>query len=257
MNIASYHLDYLRFAIHNDNDFNYVSRRLDYLAVGNMWFHGARFVDITGSQLELMRMVESVFDAASELSVLYDCTRIDVAIDVEGNVLADIAHPGTVIMNDGRVETVYSIRLNSRGDVPVFARAYDARVAGHYKRDVTRFEVEYKGSAARRLLAAGVWRFNPFETAIYNLAAIYGYRIEVQGLDSVEFNPPSRKISHCRERWYGRIGKRIVREIENMGAGAWYEWVLECIRQEEAEKEKERLLGKKREVSDVGCDYSE
>jgi hypothetical protein len=251
MNIVSYHLDYLRFLIHNDNDFQFVSNRLEYLAVNNMWFHGSRYVDITGSQLELMRMVESVFDVSVELSTLYDCARIDVAIDVLGDVLGDISQPGTVIMNNGRVETVYSMRLNSRGDVPVFARAYDARAAGHYDYPVTRFEVEYKNAASRRLLSSGVWRYNPFEVAMYNIAAIYGYSIEIPGLAGVEFNPPARKIQHSRERWLGRIGKKIIEEIETMGAGAWYEWVLECVKQNEREKQSKRNLGKEREDTGV------
>lgn len=238
-NVVAYGIDYLRFAIKSDQDLRFIQQRLEYIDIYERWFHGHRYVDITGKQLELIRMVENVDTVILELAYLYKVSRIDVFCDVEGYLLLGIRRNGTVISNNNRIETVYSHHLGKRGDYDVFARVYDAAASGHYESAVTRFECEFKREHARALLSVDGWTVNPVGDMLHCIRLLFGTRIEIPGILAIEFNAPKRRLEHSRERFYAKYGKSIIQDIQDMGVGSLYNFIRECV------------ANKKGEVSDV------
>jgi hypothetical protein len=166
---------------------------------------------------------------ALELSELYPCARVDVFIDVEGDLLPSIQPMGTVISNGGKVETIYSTHLKKRGDAPVFGRAYDAQRAGHYDTQVTRFEIEYKKQYAQQLLSCGRWFRNPIGVALNHIKALFGVSLWMERIEPIEFKANTKRLEHSRERFYSRYGKNILLDLEMMGREKLYEFIMECI----------------------------
>jgi hypothetical protein len=202
---------------------------LHYVDVRTPWFHGNRYLDITGEQLALVRTVESVPDMAVELGKIFPCARIDVFVDVLGNLLPQVKSSGTKIYNSDRLETVYSAHLRQRGDKPVFARAYDAKAAGHYIMPTTRFEVEYKKEYAAQLLTLAGWRYNPIAVALNHIAALLGVKIWVDDVMPIEWEAIGERLSHSRERFYARYGKGIIDDISTMGVQGLHRFIMECL----------------------------
>ncbi len=235
--VIAYGLDYVRYCVFSDADIAYVARLLPFLEMNVRNFHGSRFIDVTGKQIEIMRLFIDVDSMVKTIAMLLPVNRIDVFVDVRGHHLQDISQPGTVIMNNKRVETVYSSHLSDRGNVTVFARAYDARAAGHYDVVVTRFECEFKREMARALLGTEGWKVHPVGLALRNIAIIFNIKICIDGILHVDFNAPRRRYEHNRERFYARYGKSIVRDIETMGAGHLYEYILACLKEKSDAKE--------------------
>jgi len=229
-NVVSYGLDYLRFKVGNQQNADFVQSMYNYVDIPMRWFHGTLCADFTGDVLEVIRMIEGLHDLPISLSWLYTCSRIDVFIDVMGNIIDEARHPGTCIMNDGVIETVYSQKLTSRGNVPTFARMYDAQSAGHYGLPVTRFECEYKLQKAGALLHNGEWLRNPIEVALYDIEAIYGISIHIDGLTGVEFYAKKTPIQENRERFYARYGRGIMRDIEKYGVQGLYSIIMSTMR---------------------------
>lgn len=229
--VIAYGLDYLRFKIFSDNDLVHIGSRLHYVDISQQFYHGERFVDLPGAQLELIRVVERPDCVAQELSLLYPCSRVDVFVDVSGDLLPSLPNLGTTISNGGKVETVYSAHLAKRGDKPVFGRAYDARAAGHYDRPVTRFEIEYKKQYASKLLVAGLWAKNPVGVALGHIKALFGVALWVENVDAVEFRAITKPLSHSRERFYARYGKGILNDVENHGLQGLHRFIMECVSQ--------------------------
>lgn len=231
--VLAYGLDYLRFKVFSERDVISIASRLHYVDINTPWYHGTRFVDITGSQLALIRIVEYPPDVAVELARLYPVHRIDVFIDVSGDYLGDIPTLGTKIYNRNKLETVYSMNLSKRGDAPVFGRAYDARAAGHYDVQATRFEVEYKKQYALRMLTCAGWTSNPIGVALHSIKTMFGVGIDIEDVEPIEFSAPTEKLEHSRERFYSRYGKGIVNDIESMGVERFYRFIMECIQERE------------------------
>lgn len=228
-NVVSHGLDYLRFKVWSDRDILCIAQRVEYVDINTPWFHGERFVDITGEQLSVIRTVENVPSLAAEIAKLYPVNRVDVFVDVLGNLLDKCQKTGTVISNQGRIETIYSAHLAKRGDKPVFARAYDAKTAGHYPMPVTRFEVEYKRHYAAQLLGVQGWVHNPIAVALNHIRLLLGVSIWVDDVDPIEYEAKATRLEHDRERFYARYGKNIARDISEMGVESFYKFVMECI----------------------------
>lgn len=229
LNVVAYGIDYLRFGIKSDLDLRFIQQRLEYVDVYERWFHGHRYVDLTGQQLGLIRMVEDLDKVILELAYLYRVSRIDVFCDVEGYLLLSVKRSGTVISNNGRVETVYSHHLGKRGDYDVFARVYDAEASGHYESAVTRFECEFKRHHARTLLSVNGWTVNPIGNMLHCIRLLFGTRIEIPGIAAIEYNAPKVRLEHSRERFYKRFGQSIMRDIETMGVGSLHSFIRECL----------------------------
>lgn len=237
MEVVSYGIDYVRFRVETEQDIMFVETRLSYASLKVCRHHGHRFVDVTGGALELIRMIESVNDVILEIASLLQVYRLDVYIDVVGVALEKIPQPGTVIINGGNVETVYSVNLTSRGDVPVFGRAYDAMAAGHYTEQVTRFEIELKRQAAKGIIdCKHGWRVNPVEVALYWIREFYGIEIPIEGLIECEYSGKTKKLEHDRSRFYRRYGNSILRDLETMGVRTFHKFIVECLRESEREK---------------------
>ncbi|MEE8599282.1 MAG: hypothetical protein V3S69_07250, partial [Dehalococcoidales bacterium] len=195
MTVIAHGLDYARFKLFGVLDENFVRQRFAYIDVYIRMFHGSRFLDLTGKQLELIRMFEDVDVAVREMAHIYPVNRIDVFVDVEGAHLGDVEQRGTVISNAGTIETIYSHHLKTRGDRPSFGRAYDARAAGHYLVDVTRYEVEYKREHARALLGSDGWKVDPLGVTVRCIKAMFGVDVGIEGVKGVDLNAPQRRMS--------------------------------------------------------------
>ncbi len=238
--VIAYGLDYVRYKIFGGADFQHIGSRLSYLELTERYFHGSRFVDLTGKQLEIIRMFEDVNDVVTSLASLFPVTRIDVFIDVQGNVLGDVATEGTLIYNDNRLETVYSQNLKFRGNLGVFCRAYNAQVAGHYDIPATRFECEYKRNQAKAMLNSDGWAVDPISVAQYSIASNFGVNICIPGITGVDFNAPTKRYEHSRTRFYKRYGKNILLDIEKMGVQGLYTFVCECLEEKDESNIKAR-----------------
>jgi hypothetical protein len=174
-------------------------------------------------------MFDDINSVALELAYLYPVSRVDVFVDVAGNVLDQVQQNGTVIVNDGRVETIYSHHLKKRGDRPVFCRAYDAKSAGHYETEVTRFECEFKRENARALLNVKGWSVNPIGAMLHSIKLLLGVNIWIDDIEAIDVDAPRRKFEHNRERFYTRYGKGIDNDIEQMGMQSFRQFVRECV----------------------------
>lgn len=230
-NIVSYGIDYVRFKCETEDDFLYIANSLEYVPVMRTSFHGGMFADITGKMLETIRTVESVPNMIADMCQLFKLSRLDVYVDVVGDLLPGCKTPGTEIRNDGRTETIYSHKLTSRGNVPVFARAYDAMEAKHYTFPVTRFEIEFKNPLAVTLCSPDCgWTVNPIDVALWHIEEIYGAKIEIQGRRAIEFNPPKRRLEPSRERFYTKYGKGILHDIETWGLDQFLQFLFTVVR---------------------------
>lgn len=227
--VVAHGLDYLRYKIFSDVDLEYIQRELDYLDVVEKKWHGSRFVDITGKQIEVIRLLGDINEISVALAVMYPLSRIDVFVDITGNVLDKVKSLGTVISNGGRVETIYSDLLTLRGDKAVFARAYDAKAAGHYESETTRFECEFKREHARAMLGSDGWTVNPVGVALRAFKVLFGIDIWVDDIQPIDFDAPRRQYEHDRERFYMRYGKGIQNDIEKMGLQGFALYVRECV----------------------------
>lgn len=227
--VIAYGLDYVRYKIFSDKDFNHIGAQLPYLELTERFFHGYRFIDLTGKQLEIIRRFEDIDNVVTLLALTFPVTRIDVFVDVVGYVLSDVTTNGTLIFNYSRLETMYSDNLRNRGNLGVFCRAYDAQAAGHYDILATRFECEYKREHAKVILGTNGWNIDPVEAMLYSIKTSLGVDIRIPGKVGVDFNAPTRRYEHSRERFYRRYGKNILLDIERMGAQGLYGYVMECV----------------------------
>lgn len=231
LDIVSYGLDYVRFKCETEQDYLYVANSLDYINVIRTSYHGGTFVDITGSMLATIRTVESVPEMVAFMGKLLKLSRLDVYIDVVGDVLCDCHVPGTEIRNGGKTETIYSHHLGSRGNVPVFARAYDAMSAGHYDFPSTRFEIEFKNPLVVSMVHhTDGWIINPIDVALWHINDIFGVRLSVQGHSAIEFNPEKKRIVPDRERFYTKYGKGILHDIETWGITQFLQFLYTVVR---------------------------
>lgn len=228
--VISYGLDYVRFKVNSPQDIYFVAEKMGYLDVYPVWHHGSQFMDITGSMLEVVRLFDSVDDIVLSCAQVLECHRLDVFVDVLDDWLPDVAQSGTVIMNNGKIETIYSTHLKRRGDVTRFVRVYDACAAGHYECATTRFECEFKREAARGILTPDGWKVNPIGAALHVFKALTGISIWIEDIDSIELDTPRRRYEHSRERFYARYGKSILQDMESMGLQQLHKFVLECVR---------------------------
>lgn len=227
--VIAYGLDYVRYKIFSDKDFTYIGTQLPYLELTERNFHGSRFIDLTGKQLEVIRIFEDVNDAVVLLAETFPVTRLDVFVDVAGYVLGDVTTNGTLIFNYSRLETMYSDNLRKRGDLSTFCRVYDAQAAEHYDVPVTRFECEYKRERAKALLGVNGWCVNPVGAMLHSIKVHFGVDIRISGQVGVDFDAPTKKYEHNRARFYKRYGKNIMLDVENMGMQGLYVFITECM----------------------------
>lgn len=229
MQAIAYGLDYVRLKVDNQSGVDYVARTLPYLDINPRWYHGVLCVDLPGDALQLVRIFDNLQEVVLHLAFMFPVTRLDVFIDCEGDIIPKLPKPGTCIENDGRIETVYSHHLGSRGNHPVFARAYNAQAAGHYDTEVTRFECEFKQEMSRAILNPDGWQVDPVSVALWHIKDIFKVDISIPDKPPIELNPPKRKYSHGRERFYKRYGKSIMLDIETMGVQGLHKYIMECI----------------------------
>lgn len=232
MDVISYGLDYVRFAVDSDADIEFAATQIPYIDVGERWFHGRRFLDLTGTDLSVIRMVEDVTAVLGRFAWLWKVTRLDVYVDVLGNHVDEVAKQqsvGTVIMNNKQFETVYSDHLKARGRRAQFGRCYNATLAGHYQ-DIaaTRFEIEYKRQAARAILNEDGFCLSPIACALKSIDDMFGVSIKIPDVEAVELDAPTERVSHPRERFYARYGRGIIDDIECLGLSAFVTFVLEA-----------------------------
>lgn len=227
--VIAYGLDYLRFRIFQEADVEYFARELPYVELADRWFHGSRFIDITGKNLEILRMLDDAQNVVLGFASMYPLHRLDVFVDVLGDALPMVKTQGTMIANGSRIETKYSHHLKRRGNLQAFGRVYDAKAAGHYEIDVTRFEIEYKREAARALLGKTGWKRNPVCVALSSISEFFSVDLAIENLQAVELNAPKRRYSYDRERFYARYGRNIVGDIQEMGVQSFYDYVWNCI----------------------------
>jgi hypothetical protein len=229
-------IDYARFAVVNEAGLEYVMREAPYLDVSARNYHGGLFVDLTGDMLGIVRLFDSVYDVLERLARLFRCTRLDIYVDLEGDWLAHVEKRGTEIHNCGTLETVYSHNLGSRGNVPVFARAYDAMAAGHYAEPVTRFEVELKRQKAAQQLGVDGFVTDPVQLALCHIARLFGLDITIDGLAGTENGGEVKRPEHDRERFYRHYGRAILADMQEMGVQGLQMFIKMCLDQKESEK---------------------
>lgn len=232
MDVISYGLDYVRFAVDSDADIEFAATQIPYIDVGERWFHGRRFLDLTGTGLSVIRMVEDVTAVLKRFAWLWKVTRLDVYVDVQGNHVGEVAkqqNVGTVIMNNKQFETVYSDHLKARGRRAQFGRCYNATLAGHYQ-DIaaTRFEIEYKRQAARAILNEDGFCLSPIACALKSIDDMFGVSIKIPDVEAIELNAPTQRLAHPRERFYERYGRGIMNDVETLGMSAFITFVLEA-----------------------------
>lgn len=243
--VIAYGIDYLRVKVFGHLDIEHIRKMLPYLDIDIRSFHGGKFVDLTGKQLEMVRSFDSVEDVVRSLLEIFPIHRLDAYVDIGGDWVSWLPRNGTVIMNDGLIETVYTHNLGSRGDVPIFGRAYDARAARHYNVPSTRFEIEFKRETAKDMvdLVHG-FNVNPVRIALYWIGSMFDVAIAIDGLAPVEFKGITKRLAHSRERFYTRYGKNILLDIQKMGVTGLHEFIRECIGDENdgngREKERNR-----------------
>jgi hypothetical protein len=215
--------------VFNSIDIRHISERLGYIEINERHWHGGRFVDITGKQLEIIRLFESVDTVLCELAHLYPVRRVDVFVDVTGRQLDAIKLQGTTISNNGRIETIYSHHLKIRGDCGAFGRAYDAKAAQHYAVEMTRFEIEYKREHASALLGTEGWSTCPIGVTLRNIKAMFNVDIKIDGIKSVDLHAPQRRLAHSREKFYARYGRNILIDLEEMGIETLYSFIMNAL----------------------------
>lgn len=227
--IVAYGVDYVRIEASTPETLLALETAFDYLDIRPSWYHGKRFVDLSGKALAMIRMVDDIEEALEWLARDHRITRVDFFIDVKGDVLSDCQMPGTVIMNYGKIETVYSHNLKSRGDYPVFARVYDAMSAGHYPVPVTRFEVEFKKEMVPGIVnhVIGFGKTLPSVT-LWHIKSIYGVDISLPSVVPFELNAERQRLSPSRERFYNRFGKGIMLDVAEMGVEQFLMFVYTC-----------------------------
>lgn len=230
MKLISQQFDWLRFGPLGQNLlWRDIQQRFDYIDIQKTNHFGRWYVDITGDQFEIVRMVEPIKGVLDHLAGIH-WTRLDVAFDLQGVDITQLRHPGSIIVNDNRIETIYSHRLGSRGDYPVFARVYDAIAAGHDSQglpDLTRAEVEFKSHMPDHLKSSLDWPTCAFLCAAFHLSEIFG--LTIFGIKPGEWFPSKRVISHEREKFYARFGRRILADVAEMGELRYMCWLRECI----------------------------
>lgn len=242
---SSWGVDYVRIDAGTPETLLAIESAFDYLEMLPCWHHGKRFVDLTGSMLELVRMVDDIESVLSWLAKDHRITRVDFFVDVVGDIVHKASQPGTVIKNYGRDETVYSHYLGKRGNYPVFARAYDAQSAGHYDMPVTRFELEYKQMMCNGLVnhKVGFSDLLPAVT-VWHVKEIFGIDIMLPGVVPLELNAPKREYTPNRERFYTRYGKGIMNDIETMGLEQLLVFLYTCVETKEQRNETKRSTNK-------------
>ena len=230
--VVSYGLDYVRFKVWTDRDVDFIAKQLSCLDIKSVFYHGSRFVDITGKQLAVARVCHDLSADLRVLSEIFPVSRVDFYFDVLDSRLQHIPiRDGRTVISSGyELETVYSHKLASRGDRAVFGRAYDAKKAGHYDFDVTRFEVEYKSYACASLTAESNWLDTCYLVAAEAIEHMFSYRVLVEGCKGLELNASRKRLEHSRERFYTRYGKGIINDVQSMGLQGLYEFMLECCR---------------------------
>lgn len=247
--VIAYGVDYCRFVDVGNLGIQWFQHRFEYLDLVGRYYHGQLCVNISGAQLEVMRLVERVDLALEECALSFQVSRLDVFVDVAGVDLDKVAKTGTVIMNDGRIETIYSANLSTRGDHTAFSRVYDACAAGHYEDSgIWRIETELKREKARAILNAEGWQINPVRVLLHYAMLHFGVEIFIDDLTACDVNAPGRRIESSRERFYLRYGKGILRDIESMGKDTFYEYILQCV------KEKGKLDERKASKNDIQTD---
>jgi len=226
--VVSYGLDYIRFQIYSETDVEYVQREFSYLDINSVYHHGSRFIDLTGGMLEVVRMMDDLEEKILLLAYRYPVHRLDVYIDVQGYSVDQVETEGNSIWQGKKVETVYSHRLEQRGNVPVFGRCYDAEAAGHYNFPVTRYEIEFHKDLFPALLSTGGWSVNPISVAIHYVKKLFDVDLVVPEHTPLEFKAPKRKYASTRESFYRRYGKGILIDIAEMGAHNLENYIRWC-----------------------------
>lgn len=234
LDIISQHIDYLRFGPLSQNlPWDVVERRFAYLDITKVNYYGKWYCDLTGDSLELARTVEPMEDVL-EWCAQAHWSRLDVAFDVLGIEIAKLPRPGTVICNNNAIETIYSHHLKERGKHDIFQRAYDAAKAGHDVPDGTvRFEVEFKRNYPDAIRDSENRLQRAFQTAACYIDRKWMIRLPVK--NSQEIKPKKRLVSHSRERFYARYGKKIAADLADMGQEAFLQWVIECTKGQDSE----------------------
>jgi hypothetical protein len=221
--------DWVRFGpLNKDLLWRDVEKRFGYIDLHKNNHFGRWYVDLTGDQLEVIRTVEEMNDVFRWLRP-HHWTRLDVAFDLVGVEIPKLLSPGSAIVNDGVIQTLYSHKLTARGDHPVFARVYDAFEAGHdVAPNVVRAEVEFK------LHYPDLIRNSPNGVGIaFPIAARYlvsKFNLAIPLQVNTEWQPTKRLINHDREKFYARFGRRIVLDLVELGFDQYVNWVLDCTR---------------------------
>jgi len=232
--ILSYHIDYVRFHSETDADDRYINIILQPAIGIPVTLHGVRFLDFGGDALAQARMMGcDIIASIRNLDVTHTVSRLDLCCDVLGNVISKElnARKGTLIVNDGRIETIYSSHLKERGNVGFFGRVYDAQSAGHYAQPVTRFELEIKRRTISSLLCAthndenlSLWPVFRFQ-----IMSMFDVDIKLPNTEPIEFDPPKTVLESDRERFYRRFGQGILRDVECMSVDVWLDYVIRCV----------------------------
>jgi len=233
LTVISYGLDYVRYKVFSDVDVRFIQERLHYLDIEDRRLHGTRCVDLTGSMLATIRMLDDIESVVLSLSTVYPVSRIDCYIDVEGDILSSIKTNGTTISNNNRVETKYSHHLSRRGNLATFARTYDAMVAGHYETPATRFEVEFKRGHARGIIGSDGWKTDIVAVTIAAIRTLFHIDIRIDAHPYVEWRADTQPYAHPRERFYERYGNSILRDISDMGVQGLYQYIVHCLENKE------------------------
>jgi len=227
--IISEHIDYVRFLCQTEASAQDIVHRLSYVELRPRKLHGVWSVDLTGTVLESIRLVEPVVELLNEAGKHLRISRLDVAIDVY-NVSVKKAtswRGGTCILNKSKLETVYSHNLRDRGDTAVFARAYDAVRANHYPvggGNVTRLEVEFKGYVVAELTRDKIDRNCLFAMARYALRSTLQTKIALSP-SRVLVAGRLKRLEPRRARFYRRYGKNIIKDVQEYGFQAWLAFV--------------------------------
>jgi len=221
-------IDYIRLGpIDSELEFFKLESAFSQLALNRVNYYGHWFVDLTGDTLELLRTFMTMQDAIDILQA-YRWTRLDVAFDVTGLNLDKIPHPGTVIQNDDRTETVYSHHLKQRGQPEIFLRCYDAFAAGHAVEPGTvRIEVEFKKTMPDVIRQSRDIISNALQCAAHHIHETF--LVTIKDTPTREMAPRKRKLEHDRERFYRRYGKAIARDLADLGEQRMLAWILDCL----------------------------
>jgi len=227
MRIISQQFDWLRFGpIEPREKRADLEKRLGYLEIRYTNYFGKNYVDLSGDKLEIVRTVEPIDGLLAELKTFH-WTRLDIAFDIEGVDMDTLDCPGSAIINDSDRQTIYSHKLGSRGDYPMFSRVYDAFEAGHdVDPGVVRAEVEFKLGMPDILKISPQFPWIAFHVAAVEISERFGLAIPLPFTE--EFSPTKRIINHERELFYARFGRRIVSELVELGFDGFITFVMDC-----------------------------